>query len=90
MGEVPAHEFDEDAGMGAPVRIELLLSLEQVSRKIQRRPGRSIRGSLVVFEELSEQCTVGRGAGNLVTLGPFPERPARNGEFRYPRASSRS
>src|SRR5450755_1276618 len=72
VSKIPANEFDQRAGIGAPIGIEQCLFLDQVPGKIQRRPGRSIRGRFMVFEELRKQRSIGGGASNLMMLDPVP------------------
>ena len=54
VSEVPANEFDQGAGIGAPFGIEQFPFLEQIPRKIQRCPGRTVGGRIVILEKLSK------------------------------------
>src|SRR5882757_2259606 len=76
MREVLPDEFDQAAAIGAPIRIDRVALLEQVTRKVQRRPCGSIGGCVMVFEELREQLPSCGSAGNLMTLDPVPQRCA--------------
>src|ERR1700722_16582299 len=72
VSEVAAHEFHQHACVELPFGIYGFSLLEQIARKIQRRPGRTIGGRVVILEELGKERTVGDRARNLMTLDPMP------------------